>query len=129
MLGPGCSENHLFSEECTMGWVNRQTMISILENSFYTYKAHCGLGVCVCVRESERERERGWLWDFERRLIECGIWTSWRVSKMGWVCLNFVGFRFELGSKCFKFKHNFSKRKFITKQTPTTRKGTTQSSK
>ena len=92
--------------------------------AFTRIKPIAGLA-CVCVWE----RERGWLWDFERRLIECGIWTSWRVSKMGWVCLNFVGFRFELGSKCFKFKHNFSKRKFITKQTPTTRKGTTQSSK
>ena len=54
----GTGENHLFSEECTMGWVNRQTMISILENSFYTYKAHCGLGVCVCVCVREREGER-----------------------------------------------------------------------
>ena len=50
----GTGENHLFSEECTMGWVNRQT-ISILENSFYTYKAHCGLGARARVCERERE--------------------------------------------------------------------------
>ena len=55
MLGPGCSENHLFSEECTMGWVNRQT---IWRTAFTRIKPIAGLvRVCVCVRERERERE------------------------------------------------------------------------
>ena len=88
--------------------------------------------VCVCERERERERER----HESMRLWEAVNWVG-NLNKlegeiMGWVCLNFVGlfgFRFELGSKCFKFKHNFSKSNFIAKQTPTTKKGAAQSSK
>ena len=104
-------------------------MISILENSLYTFKAHWGLGSCVCVWERERDYESTRLWEAVNWV---GNLNKLEGEIMGWVCLNFVGlfgFRFELSSKCFKFKHNFSKRNFITKQTPTTKKGTAQSSK